>query len=242
MAKSVRIAAVGDIHVGEHSLGKYRNLFIEASQDADILLLCGDLTIRGYPSEAKILVEDASHCKIPILAVLGNHDCEEKNEAKITAILEAGNIRVLNGTTYELQGIGFAGVKGFCGGFDKYVLSSWGEMAIKDFVLECVNEALKLEKAMELLTTKHKVIIMHYAPVRQTVAGEPPEIFPFLGCSRLEEPVNRSGASVVFHGHAHHGTLEGKTSLDIPVYNVSLPLLQERQWKTPYYIYEIATE
>lgn len=236
---TVRVAAVGDIHVGEHSRGKYRNLFIEVSEKADILLLCGDLTIRGLPAEIEVLLEDAANCKIPILAVLGNHDCEEGQETELVRMLDKGGIRVLDGTTYEYKGVGFAGVKGFCGGFDRYMLSSWGEHAIKDFVYEGVQETLKLERALESMQADKKVVLLHYSPIRQTVEGEPPEIFPYLGSSRLEEPINRFGVQAVFHGHAHHGTMQGKTMTGIPVFNISLPLLTEKQHPTQYYLFEV---
>ena len=225
----LRIAAVGDIHVHEHGQGTYREFFKTISDRADILLLAGDLTDRGRPEEAQVLVEEAKECTVPIVAVLGNHDCESGKEREMTEILRENNIHLLDGEAFVYEGVGIAGVRGFGGGFGRYMLSSWGEKIVKDFVYETVNEVLKLEKAMSEIADKRKVILLHYAPVRQTVEGEPPEIFPFLGSSRLEESINRVGAAVIFHGHAHHGTVEGKTATGIPVLNVARPLLKEKK-------------
>jgi Icc-related predicted phosphoesterase len=132
---------------------------------------------------------------------------------------------VLDGDAHEVAGIGFAGVKGFAGGFGPRALGPWGEPAIKSFVHEAVNEALKLEAALARLRTPHRIAVLHYAPIMATVSGEPPEIYPFLGSSRLEDPLNRYPVSAVFHGHAHRGSLEGRTREGSPVYNVAMPLL-----------------
>ena len=224
---TVRLAAVGDIHCGKNSQGTLKPLFEEINDSADILLLCGDLTDYGLPEEAHILTEELNTVKIPILAVLGNHDYESEKPDQLQQILSDAGITLLDGEVCEMQGIGFAGVKGFAGGFGRRTLEPWGEAAIKHFVHEAVDEALKLESALARLRTQQRVVLLHYSPISTTVKGEPPEIFPFLGSSRLEKPLNRYPVSVVFHGHAHYGSPEGRTSKDIPVYNVAMPLLRQ---------------
>jgi Icc-related predicted phosphoesterase len=158
--------------------------------------------------------------------VLGNHDYESDQADEIARILADAGVHMLDGDAVEVQGVGFAGVKGFAGGFGRGTLGPWGERAIKTFVQESVNEALKLESALARLKTAHRIAVLHYAPVQSTVEGEPAEIFPWLGSSRLEEPLTRYQVSAVVHGHAHKGTAVGHTTTGIPVYNVSLPLLQ----------------
>lgn len=222
----LRIAAVGDLHVSKTSQGKFQTLFTQISESADVLLLCGDFTDYGMPEEARILARDLSATvKVPVIAVLGNHDYEGDRQDEITQILLDAGVRVLDGEVTEVQGVGFAGVKGFAGGFGRGALGPWGEPAIKQFVQAAVNEALKLEAALARLRTQHRVAVLHYAPIRATVEGEPVEIFPYLGSSRLEEPINRYRVSAVFHGHAHRGAPEGRTSTGVPVYNVAMPLL-----------------
>jgi Icc-related predicted phosphoesterase len=221
------VAAVGDLHCTRSSQGTLQPLFAEAAARADVLLLCGDLTDYGLPEEARVLLgELASAGRLPVAAVLGNHDHESGQAARVAETLAEGGVRVLDGGAWEFRGIGFAGTKGFAGGFGKSALEPWGEATVKAFVQEAVQEGLRLESALARLTTPQKVVLLHYAPVRATVEGEPPEIVPFLGSSRLEEPINRYGAAAVFHGHAHRGAAEGRTQAGIPVYNVALPALQ----------------
>jgi Icc-related predicted phosphoesterase len=225
----VRVAAVSDIHYGKASQGALQALFAEVTEMADVLVLAGDLTDYGLSEEAKALAKDlTSSLKIPAVGVLGNHDFEAGEEKEIATILSDAGVRMLDGDTYEIHGIGFAGIRGFCGGFGRGALGSWGEPVIKAFVHEAIAEALKLESALARLKTDHRIAVLHYAPIRETVEGEPLEIYPFLGSSRLEEPLSRYDVTAVFHGHAHRGALEGKTGRGIPVYNVSLPLLKER--------------
>jgi Icc-related predicted phosphoesterase len=224
---TVRIAAVGDIHLGGRGLDPpLQILFGQVSQHADVLALCGDLTDRGDPDEARLMAKALATVTVPIVAVLGNHDYECGKEAEVARILTDAGVRVLDGDSHEVLGIGFAGVKGFAGGFGRRALGPWGEPMIKQFVREALDEALKLETALGRLRTERKVALLHYSPVAETVAGEPFEIYPYLGSSRLEEPLNRYPVDVVFHGHAHHGTPEGRTKEKVPVYNVSLVLLQ----------------
>src|ERR1041384_7795211 len=222
----LRIAAMGDLHVSKNSQGAFQPLFSQISGAADVLLLCGDFTDYGLPDEARVLVGELNAAlKVPVIAVLGNHDFEGGKPQEIRQILIDGGVTVLDGEATEIHGVGFAGVKGFAGGFGRGALGPSGEQAIKAFVQEAVDEALKLEAALARLRTQKRVALLHYSPVRSTVEGEPPEIFAYLGSSRLEEPINRYRVSAVFHGHAHRGTAEGRTSTGIPVHNVSMPLL-----------------
>lgn len=222
----LRIAAVGDLHVSKNAQGAFHALFAQVAEAADVLLLCGDFTDYGLPDEARVLVREMSAAiKIPVIAVLGNHDYEAGKADEIRSILVDGGVTVLDGEATEVQGVGFAGVKGFAGGFGRGALGPWGEQAIKVFVQEAIDEALKLEAALARLRTQKRVALMHYSPVRATVEGEPPEIFAYLGSSRLEEPINRYRVNAVFHGHAHRGAPEGRTATGVPVHNVAMPLL-----------------
>jgi Icc-related predicted phosphoesterase len=226
--KRVRVAAVADLHCTRNSQGLFLSLFTEVNARADVLLVCGDLTDHGLPEEAQVVVRDLTAAvKIPTLAVLGNHDWHSGKHEELEQILSEAGVKVLDGDDYEVLGIGFAGVKGFAGGFGRHTLEAWGEEAIKHFVYESVEEALKLEKALARLPGPQRIVALHYAPIQATVEGEPPPIFPFLGSSRLEEPINRYQVTAVFHGHAHHGSPEGKTREGIPVYNVSLSVLRQ---------------
>lgn len=227
MPNVVRVAAVSDIHYNKNSQGTLQPLFADITATADVLVLAGDLTDFGLAEEAKILAKDiTSSLRIPVVAVLGNHDYEAGEEKVIAEILTDAGVRVLDGDTCEVLGVGFAGIRGFCGGFGRGALGAWGEPVIKAFVHEAVNEALKLEAALSRLKTEHRIAVIHYSPIRETVEGEPLEIYPFLGSSRLEEPLTRFDVTAVFHGHAHRGALQGHASTGIPVYNVCLPLLQ----------------
>jgi Icc-related predicted phosphoesterase len=223
--QAVRLAAVGDLHVKKTSQGALAPLLAPVNDQADVLLLCGDLTDYGLPEEAAILAKELSVVRIPMIAVLGNHDFESGQEAEVTRILCDAGVKVLDGEAIEIDGIGFAGAKGFPGGFGRGTLGGWGEAGVKRFVQEAIDEAAKLESALARLRTSRRIAVLHYAPIRATVEGEPLEIFPYLGTSRLEEPLNRHPVDMVFHGHAHHGTVEGRTSGGIPVYNVAMPLL-----------------
>lgn len=225
--RELRIAAVGDIHFDGSRHGTLRELFADIEKAADILSLCGDLTTHGAPEQMKAFVDELAGLDIPIVAVLGNHDFESASEQECSDILCDAGVHVLDGTHIVLEGIGFAGTKGFAGGFGRGALGPFGEKLMKDFVNAALDEALKLEKALHQLDTDTKVVLLHYAPIEDTVRGEPETIWPFLGSSRLLHPLDTHGAAVVFHGHAHHGSLEGETPGGIPVYNVSLPLLAD---------------
>lgn len=225
----VRIAAAADLHCTKTSVGQLSPLVMSMAEAADVLLLCGDLTDFGLPEEAQILVRELNAVKVPIVAVLGNHDYESGKQDEVRKILHDAGVRMLDGDACEIKGIGFAGVKGFAGGFGRATLGSWGEDVIKRFVQEAMNETMKLESALARLRMPQRIAVLHYSPIQATVEGEPPEIYAFLGCGRLAEPLQRYGVTAVFHGHAHRGTPEGKTSGGIPVYNVSLPLMK-RHW------------
>ena len=220
---------MGDLHVKRTSRGALQPLLASVNERADFLLLCGDLTDYGLPEEAEVLVAElAAGVTIPIVAVLGNHDYESGQHVEVCKILTAAGIKVLDGEAYELQGTGIAGAKGFAGGFGRATLGAWGEPATKRFVQEAIDEALKFEAALARLRTTRRIAMLHYSPIRATVEGEPLEIFPYLGTSRLEEPLNRHPVNMVFHGHAHHGSLEGRTSTGVPVFNVAMPLLLQK--------------
>ena len=223
----MRIAAVGDLHCKKTSAGAFEPLFRAMGSAADVLVLCGDLTDYGLAEEARVLAAElAAAPRVPVVAVLGNHDYESGEVAEVKRILGEAGVHLLDGEQCEIQGVGFAGVKGLCGGFGERALQPWGEDIIKRLVREAVNEALKLETALARLPGPERVVVLHYSPIRETVEGEAPEIIPFLGSSRLEEPLLRYPVSVVFHGHAHHGRLEGRTRADTPVYNVCIPVLE----------------
>jgi len=223
----MRIAATADLHYRKSSQGSLQALFVDVSAAADVLLLCGDLTDYGEVEEARALAHDIkTHVSIPVLAVLGNHDFESGHADKVTKTLVDAGVTMLDGECVEIQDVGFAGVCGFGGGFGSSMLNAWGEPLIKSFVQEGVNHAMRLERALARLETPHRIVLLHYAPIRETVLGENPEVFPFMGSTRLEEPLNHHQVTAAFHGHAHHGALEGRTSSGVPVYNVSLPLLK----------------
>ncbi len=243
MRTHLRIAAMGDLHVTKTSQGAFQPLFAQVNQSADVLLLCGDFTDYGLPDEARVLARELAVVKIPVIAVLGNHDYEGGKPHEIRQILIDAGVHALDGEATEVHGVGFAGVKGFAGGFGRGALGPWGEHAIKAFVQEAVDEALKLETALARLRTQKRVALLHYSPIRGTVEGEPPEIFAFLGSSRLEEPINRYRVNAVFHGHAHRGTPEGRTSTGVPVHNVSMPLLTRvNPNRPPFLIVEVPRE
>jgi Icc-related predicted phosphoesterase len=238
----VRIAAIGDLHYGRASQpGSLQALFSQINDSADVLAICGDITDYGLVEEARAFVKElVPTVKIPVVAVLGNHDVESNQQDEIAKILKDAGVAVLDGETTEVHGIGFAGIKGFCGGFGRRALGPWGEEIIKRFVREAVDEALKLESALARLRNDHLVVLVHYAPIQATVEGEPCDIYAFLGCSRLEEPITRFPVSAVFHGHAHHGAPEGRTRTNVPVYNVSASLMREHFPDRPFRLVELA--
>ena len=233
------LAAIGDLHVDQTDEHPYRDLFVEISAKADVLALCGDLTNFGRLEEAEILAEDLRAATIPIVGVLGNHDFESGHVEQVSEILRSGGMTLLDEQAVEIDGVGFAGVKGFIGGFGRGELGAFGEAAIKAFVEEGLNEARKLENALRTLRTERAVVVLHYSPIADTVEGEPLEIFPFLGSSRLAAPIDRfDNVRLAVHGHAHRGRYEGRTLRGIPVYNCSKPVL-EALFGRPYALLEV---
>jgi Icc-related predicted phosphoesterase len=230
----LNLAAIGDLHCTKASQGKLSAVLSAVRGRADVLLLCGDLTDNGTAEEARVLVGEINKAvNIPKLAVLGNHDYESGHCDEVRRILTDGGVVILDGDAVVIQGVGFVGVKGFAGGFGRRMLEPWGEPVVKKFVQEAVMESTKLESALARLRVETRVVLLHYSPVESTVQGEAPEVLPFLGCSRLEEPLNRHGATAVFHGHSHYGSAEGRTREGSPVYNVAAPLLKRLHPELP---------
>ncbi|WP_181705729.1 metallophosphoesterase family protein [Chthonobacter rhizosphaerae] len=236
--RKLKIAAIGDIHVKETSdLGPVRDLFAEVSKEADVLVLCGDLTDTGSPKEADRLAEQFRACSIPMVGVLGNHDHEAGKVEEVRTILCHAGLKLLEGSSTEIDGVGFVGTKGFAGGFGTRMLGSFGEAAIKNFVAEAMHEAMQLEIAMRGVRAERSLVVLHYAPIQETVEGEPPEIFPFLGSSRLAETIDRFKVDAIVHGHAHRGRFEGRTPRGHAVYNVASHI--EKPTGRPYALLEI---
>lgn len=233
----LRVAVMADIHTHEALHESLEPVFAEIGVTADVLVICGDLTHIGVPAEARRLARELAVCKIPILAVMGNHDHHSDMGHEVKKILEK-QVTFLEDETFTKDHVGFAGTKGFGGGFDNYMLSYFGERPTKEYVNAGVNEALHLENDLRSLTTPKLVVVLHYSPIEATVRGEPREIVPFLGCSRLAETIDRFHVSFVVHGHAHFGTHEGKTSKGIPVYNCAKDLLMREKGK-PYVLFEL---
>ena len=240
--KRTRIAAVADIHVKESDKGKWVEYFKDISKHADVLVIAGDLTDTGDEQEAQVLADELKACTIPVVAVLGNHDFEKGRHKLIRSILQNENVHILDGEAIVIDTVGFAGVKGFGGGFDHHMLSMFGEGAMKSFVQEAVDEALHLDRALARLDETpnlKKIALLHYSPIRDTVIGEAEAIFPFLGSSRLAEPLSRRGVEAAFHGHAHIGTFQGETSGGVKVFNVAKPLLAREGHKSGYFLFEV---
>ncbi len=235
----MRVAAIGDLHVQENSVAPYRDMFAEISSTADVLVLCGDLTNFGRTSEAEILADDIKSCSIPVLGVLGNHDYECGQPEKVCEILQSAGMKVLDEQAVEIDGVGFAGVKGFMGGYGRGELAPFGEPIAKAFVDEVMNESRKLENQLRTLRTERSVAVLHYSPIEGTIEGEPPAIYQYLGSQRLCEPIDRfDHVKAVVHGHAHHGSYEGRTPRGTPVYNVAQFVLKPLFGK-PYAVLEI---
>jgi Icc-related predicted phosphoesterase len=237
--EKLKIAAMGDLHAQEAAKNYFKDFFSKIHEKADVVVLCGDLTQLGLPNEAEILAEDLSLCRIPVVAVLGNHDYESGHQDEVVQILKQAKAHMLEETPFEFNGVGFAGVKGFGGGFEPHMLGPFGEAGTKAFVDEVLKESLQLEKQLSILNTEKKVVAMHYSPIKETVVGEPEEIWPFLGSTRLMEPIDNFNASVVFHGHAHFGTASGKTNKGIPVFNCSRFVMEKIDPEQNFAIYEL---
>jgi Icc-related predicted phosphoesterase len=235
----VRIAATADLHFSPQSYAKLKDQFERVRDEADVLVLAGDLTNYGQPAEMEPLLNVLVRLRVPTIVVLGNHDYESGKEEELTRMIVAAGIKLLDGSAYERDGVGFAGTKGFVGGFGRGVLTAFGEREVKDFVRASIDEALKLERGMAQLRANKRVVVLHYSPIAETVQGESPEIFPFMGTSRLAEVVDRHGADLVVHGHAHHGKTEGHTTTGVPVHNVAISLLQAQQPSLVYKVFDL---
>lgn len=235
----MRIAALADLHFTPQSYDRIREQMNRVRDEADVMVLAGDLTNFGKPEEIESMLNSLVRLRIPIVAVLGNHDFESGRSEALMKMLVAEGVKLLDGTGYERDGVGFAGTKGFPGGFGRGALTAFGEPEVKAFVQAAIDEALKLERALSQLRTPKRVVVVHYAPIGATVQGEPPEIFPYLGSSRLAEVIDRHGADLVLHGHAHHGVAEGKTTAGCPVHNVALPILQAMTPPRAYRVFDI---
>jgi len=235
----MRIAATADLHFAPANQVLLRDQLSKARDEADVLVLAGDLTNYGQPSEMEPLLNALVRLRVPTIAVLGNHDYECGKEHELMRMMTAEGIKVLDGSAYERDGVGFAGTKGFVGGFGRGVLTAFGEAEVKSFVRASIDEALKLERGISQLRTKKRVVVLHYSPIAATVRGEDPEIMPFLGTSRMAEVIDRHGADLVVHGHAHHGTLEGQTLAGVPVRNVAITLLQAQQPPAAYRVFDV---
>ena len=225
----IRVAAVGDVHVGTDSGGRLRAGLEGLPAQADLLLLAGDLTHRGRPEEAEVLVEELRDVGVPTVAVLGNHDYHSDQQDEVSAVLTQGGIRVLEGDSVVLDvagwRVGVAGTKGFGGGFAGASASEFGEPEMKAFVRRTKLLAAGLERALGALQADVRVALLHFSPVQQTLDGEPREIHAFLGSYLLAEAIDRAGADLVLHGHAHRGSPRGATPAGIPVRNVAQPVI-----------------
>jgi Icc-related predicted phosphoesterase len=235
----MRIAATADLHYSPQSYDHIREPLAHVRDEADVLVIAGDLTNYGKPQEMHSLLNALVRLRLPIIAVLGNHDYESSCEEELMKMMTDEGIKVLDGSSYERDGVGFAGAKGFIGGFGRGVLTAFGEKEIKAFVQASLDETLKLERALSMIRTEKIVIVTHYAPICETVLGEPQEIWPYLGSSRLAEVIDRHGAKLALHGHAHHGKPEGKTSGGVPVHNVALSLLMQHNGGKPYKVFDV---
>jgi uncharacterized protein len=235
----MRIAATADLHFTPQRYGALRDQLNRVRDEADVLVVAGDLTNFGQPEEMEPLLNALVRLRVPVIAVLGNHDYESDKQAELARMMTTEGIKVLDGSAYERDGVGFAGTKGFVGGFGRGMLTAFGEPEIKTFVRAGIDEALKLERAMSQLRTPKRVVVLHYSPIAATVEGEAPEIYPFLGTSRLAEVVDRHGANLVLHGHAHNGKPDGRTTAGVPVHNVAITLLQAQDPSIVYRIFDI---
>lgn len=232
----MKIAAVADLHVREGDEARVAAMFAHAKDDADVLVLAGDLTDHGRIGQTEALVRGLHDVGLPTIAVLGNHDHESGEPKDIMRMLASSGVHVLDRRrpTFVLDGVGFVGVKGFGGGFGSTLVRGFGEDSLKAFVTASVVEAEAMRAGLLSLETRRKVAVLHYSPIVATIDTEPAEIWPFLGTARLEQAVDEGGADLVLHGHAHHGRERGATARGVPVYNVSAPVLRAGGHERPY--------
>jgi Icc-related predicted phosphoesterase len=235
----MKIAATADLHARVGDTKRLRALANGAARDADVLVIGGDLTDLGRPEQAEALLEALDDCPVPIVAALGNHDHESGNADELSRLFAKAGVHLLDRSSIVLDGVGFSGVKGFCGGFDRALANAFGEDLFKAWVNEGLEDARALENGLRGLGTERRVGVLHYAPVSATVEGEPPQIYPFLGTSHLARALDEGGATVAFHGHAHSGSLRGRTPGGVPVLNVAVPVLQQAGFGQPYHVFEV---
>lgn len=235
----MRIGATADLHSFSSRFGAIQDQLARVRDQADLLVIAGDLTNYGKPQEMDQLLNSLVRLRLPIVAVLGNHDYESGSQADLIRMMSDAGIKLLDGTAYERDDVGFAGTKGFPGGFGRGALTAFGEPQVKAFVQAAIDEALKLERAMSQLRTSKRVVVLHYAPIGDTIRGEAPEIYPYLGSSRLAEVIDRHGADMVLHGHAHHGSPDGRTTAGVAVHNVALAVLQCQDPPAVFRVFEV---
>ena len=235
----MKIAATADLHARTGDIERLRALAEGATLEADVLLMGGDLTDLGQSKQAQVLLEALGSCSIPVIATLGNHDHESGDAAALSHLFIESGIHLLDRASVSINGVGFSGVKGFCGGFEGNLANSFGEDLFKAWVQEGFHDAEALKEELRGLETERRVAVLHYSPIRATVEGESPEIYPFLGTSHLARALDEGGATVALHGHAHNGSFKGETPGGVPVFNVSVPVLQYEGFKKPYYVFEV---
>jgi Icc-related predicted phosphoesterase len=236
---ALKIAATADIHARVGDAERLRALAEGAVRDAEVLVIGGDLTDLGQPEQAEELLGVLDACPIPVVATLGNHDHESGNAAGLSRLFAEAGVHLLDRSSVVIDGVGFSGVKGFCGGFDQALANAFGEDLFKDWVNEGLLDARALESELQGLGTERRVAVLHYAPIRATVEGEPWEIYPFLGTSHLGKALDKGDASVAFHGHAHAGSLKGETPGGVPVFNVGVPVLEQEGFELPYLVFDV---
>jgi Icc-related predicted phosphoesterase len=234
----IRIAAVGDIHVSERTRGWLRPHWMRLAAEADVLLLAGDLTDRGTTEQARILADELRDLPVPAVAVLGNHDCHADDAPAVRRTLEEVGLTMLEGESITLkigvETVGIAGVKGFGGGLPGASAHKFGEREMKAFVEAAEREAQRLEASLSSVDADYRIALMHYAPIKDTLVGEPLELYPFLGAWQLAQAIDRPGADLAIHGHAHYGSPQGRTAGGVPVYNVAMPLIRR-----PYVVFTL---
>jgi Icc-related predicted phosphoesterase len=234
----VRVAAIGDLHCRVGSDGMVRRLLDGVQDEADVLLLAGDLTNLGLAQEMELLLDELAIYRMPMLAVMGNHDHESDQVDVLAKLMRDAGVVVLDGDVHEVDGVEFVGMKGAWGGFGVHRLHPFGERLLKEYIMTSVHEAERLEDALQRLHGERRVAMLHYAPIAGTVQGECPEIYPFLGFSLFADAIDRYGVDVIVHGHAHHGSPEGATPGGIPVHNVSRYVLS-RTLRQAYRVFEV---
>jgi Icc-related predicted phosphoesterase len=235
----MRLAAVADIHLAAENRERDIRHFSLVNEFADALVIAGDFTNHGMPEEMRVCLDVLEHVRVPIVAVLGNHDHESGHQDELAGMLRLAGVHLLDGQCHQVNEVGFAGTKGFCGGFAPHELMPFGEEGIKTFVAIAEREAVKLDYGLAQLHSPVKVSITHYAPIKETIIGEPEPIFPFLGSSRLQRALESHRPALALHGHAHRGCFSAETPSGIRVCNVALPILRLRGEEHPFTLFNL---